>query len=168
MDWHCQNHECRIQNWRKKWQTMPLKVNHFLILDITATYKEFSPKNHGLDPRNWNSSNSTVKLEINGPELLRKCQREVTTTSKIIFIPNSEELLGKSTSSSLRSSIKKRSKSNSTTSIWLWKFLKPSLEEIVNGRTINQTPPRTSKIDFSSLHLTKTKPPNSKHKKTFF
>ena len=32
-----------------------------LILDITVTSKEFSQKNHGLETKNWNSSNFTAK-----------------------------------------------------------------------------------------------------------
>jgi hypothetical protein len=32
-----------------------------LILDITATFKEFFQKNHGQEAKNWNSSNFTAK-----------------------------------------------------------------------------------------------------------
>lgn len=133
---------------------------------ITAIWKEFSPKNLGIERNNSSCYNSIVKLETNGLELLRKCRTEATTTSKIISTLSWEELLGKSTSSLGGFSIRKRNRSSSMMSIWLWKFFRLSSEEIANGRTTNQTLPRTSKTDSSSLPSMRMRLPSNKLKRT--
>lgn len=117
MDWYCQNYEHWIQNWRKKWEAVQIEVYYSFYEDITAIFKGYSQKDLGREKKNFNFFNCIVKLETNGPELLRKWLIEVTTTLKITSILNWEEQLEKSINSFLEFFINRRKRLNSTMSI---------------------------------------------------